>query len=98
MRDNQVGCPLRLPRLIITRLNVYINTAYQPLPSEQSMIEGWEREGEKKAHIIIPKPPNELSLVSSTYGGEGGKERKREVKSNLPASNHIHRLGLSGTS
>lgn len=72
MRDNQVGCPLRLPRLIITRLNVYINTAYQPLPSEQSMIEGWEREKtkrKKKAHIIIPKPPNELSLVSYTYGG-----------------------------
>lgn len=48
MRDNQVGCPLRLPRLIITRLNVYINTAYQPLPSEQSMIEGWEREKTKR--------------------------------------------------
>lgn len=26
----QVGCPLRLSGLIITWLNVYINTAYQP--------------------------------------------------------------------
>ena len=46
-------------------------------------------EGGGGAHIIIPRPRNELSLVSYTYGGrEGGmgnvRERERGAKSNLP--------------